>query len=413
MSGIVRAETLRLTGTTAVRPRGSLRVAPARELHVTGALRAAFEPDGTPARDTPRVWGVDGVDALTPDPVPDVFPARDTAPEICDEPVVWGGGFLHHYGHFLTECVARLWPLLPGGELEGTPAVFTTPLDAPRAHDWADAFGLRTLAVPADRAVRFTRMAVPDPAWRLNAWIAPEIRDIHLRVRQGLDVPAKPARDVLWLSRAKVRSSRRGAHDQCLLEWLLSEHVTVAHPEQMTLGEQLGAIEASDVVAGFVGSAFHTLLMAAELPRCLYLCPAKFQSAHVAQNELLGIDAEFVHALALVEPRPATQPRFPGGYRVLIPEALRALGDSVVPSLRDDPRTAALMCPERFRPPPGRASDDLDVAIAAMLLDPFSLTARTRLGTLLEAAGLERCAREQFATVATLAGEDPSLRSPA
>jgi hypothetical protein len=86
--------------------------------------------------------------------------------------VVWGGDIAKSRGPFLTASVARLWPLLPGAELEGLPAVLTTPSALPFVREWLRAFGARIFELPAQGAVRFTRMRVPEPAWRFDAWIA-------------------------------------------------------------------------------------------------------------------------------------------------------------------------------------------------------------------------------------------------
>jgi hypothetical protein len=393
------SQTLKILGETEQRHRGSLVVSEARELLVTQSIPGAFNPNGSLSSDTRRLWGKG--DRL-PDVIPDELPCQDVV-HVCDQEVLWGGCVMSHYGHFLTESVSRLWPLLPGGQLEGLPVVCTMPAKFPFVREWSEAFGVRTVGLPEQGVVRFNRMFVPEPAWRLNAWITPEIRDIHLHARRGLDVPASSRMGVLWLSRSGLNREQL-AYDETLLEWILGNHVTIIEPETMTLVEQVSAIEASDAVAGLIGSAFHTILMAAELPDCLLLCPGEVQAAFVAQDSLLRTNATFVHSLAIAEILRRRRRESLGGYRLLIPEALRALSATVLPELRQDPRAASLACPERLLSLANRdrRESDIETAVARVLLDPYSFDVRMKLGAIFEARELIRCALEQFLLVADL-----------
>jgi hypothetical protein len=400
--------TLQLGGANDPRPRGSLLLAGPRELVVSQGIVAAYERDGTVAEDTLRAILES---AFRPDQVPNALPP-DAVVETCEEEVVWGGQATAPYGHFLTESVSRLWPLVAGGALEGRPVVFAKPPAAPFAREWLDAFGVPIFELPQEGAVRFTRMFVPEPAWRLGAWIAPEIRDIHLQARSGLGLP-EPAHgkrgEVLWLSRSELKPDRV-AYDEALLEWLLGDRVTAISPETLTLAEQVAAIEGGSAVAGVIGSAFHTLLLASAPPDCLYLCPPWDRPAYAAQHRFLEGTATFVHALDV-----ATKTRrareglaFPAAYRILIPEALRALDRTVLPGLLGDPRIAAFAGAAGHRQDDERP--DSDAAVAQVLLDPLAIEARTSLGKIFEADGLARCAGEQFAIAAALAEDRGSTQ---
>ncbi len=400
--------TLEIFGETELRSRGHLQSSAPRELVVDQSLPAAFEQSGLIAADTRRLWGRH--DRL-PDEIPDRLPTTDVVAMHRDE-TVWAGCILSHYGHFLTESVSRLWPLLPGAELEGLPVVFSLKSKAPFASEWADAFGIDLVELPEAGAVHFLNMFVPEPAWKLNAWIAPEIRDIHIHARQGLHVPVRPKTKVLWLSRSTLSQSHC-AYDERLLEWILRDHVTLMHPEKTPLVEQIAMIEASEVVAGIVGSAFHTLLMAMELPMCFFLCPGSVQSAFLAQSRLLNVDGTFVHALSIAEMLRRRRSQSMGGYRMLIPEAVRALGESVLRELLDDEMVHCFAYPEKLAGAAGTkvGIESIKKTVARVLLDPYSFEARMKLATAFEERGEYLCALEQFLTVAELSDDRyvPSL----
>jgi hypothetical protein len=394
-------------GPSILRPLGSLEVSGPCELIALRGVRGAYEPDGRLAVETTRLMA-EG--KKPPDAVPGRLPGRAPV-QVRGDDVVWGGPLTFHYGHFLTESVSRLWPLLPGGVLEGLPVVWSDCPSHPIMDEWLKAFDIRVTTLPLSGPVRFTNMFVPEPAWRLDTWVAAEIRSIHLQARRGLEVPSRPRAGVLWLSRSGLSRWRR-AYDEVLLEWLLGEHVVSIRPEAMSLAEQISAIEGSEAVAGIVGSAFHSLLMAETLPRCVYICGGRLRETHLAQTHLLNVDAGFVQALALMQPRGDGRKSFPHGYRVLIPEVLRALGESVLPGIKQDPWLAAFAYPERLSAKmTGSTVSALGKAVARVLLDPSSMSARMWLGAAFADEGLHHCALEQYLTVAELSDEH-TVRAP-
>ena len=330
---------LELGGRNARLRRGSLGIAEARDLRVTGSRPGAYKLDGSLAEDTVRTWGEESIRIRH-----GWRPADRDIVRVDGENVVWGGAISPHFGHFLIESVSRLWPLLPGGELEGLPVVFTCRGEFPAyAREWLAAFGARLVELPERGAVRFTRMHVPEPAWRIGAWIAPEIRDIHLHARGGMSVEAGEDREVLWLSRTGLADRSRIPDGEEELERLIAQHVEVVHPETMTLAAQIGALESSRAVAGVIGSAFHALLMAERCPDCLYLCPPWDKETFPAQHRLLAGKATFAQALSSRTPK--RWHRFPDSYRLTIPEAVQALGATVLPKLLDDVTLAGVVAP--------------------------------------------------------------------
>jgi Glycosyltransferase 61 len=320
-----------------------------------------------------------------------------------DQEVIWGGYLSTHYGHFLTESVSRLWATLPDAEMEGRPVVFAAPRQQPSfVGEWLNAFGLQPQELPSNGTVLFRKMAVPEPAWRLNAWIAPEIRRIHLQARRRMNIPSFDKGDMLWLSRQGLGPGRT-AHDEHLLEWILREHVRTICPERLSLSEQLGLIESNRIVAGIVGSAFHTLLLAETTPQCICLCPRTVASAYAAQEELVGMPAALAWALEPIPIKDRSRVRFPAGFRVMIPEALRAL-TSMVPELASQTDIKAILEPEGVTSSTSHRRD-LISAIARVAHDPHSVVARLALGERFEAEDNNECAAEQFRAVAEMSAE--------
>jgi hypothetical protein len=405
--------TLPLGGVYEHLPRGSLSTSEAREQLVVRSVPGTFTRDGEVAMDTHRT--VRERVLINRNTLP--APPQEDIVHTHEGEVVWGGNVLDQYRHLLVETASRLWCLLPGQGLEGLPAVFTTAGNPPYAREWLAAFGARSFDLPERGTVRFTQMIVPDPAWRAGSWIAPEIRDIHLHARRGMDVPPTPSHDVLWLSRSRLERNRI-PYDEALLEWILGDLVTPVNLETMTLAEQVGMLESSRAIAGAVGGAYYTLLLTVDTPDCLYLTPFADNAEYAMHHRLLSGEATFEPGLdntMLMRRSRERARKYPGGYRLLVPEALRALESSLLPGLLEDRRLAELA-----RAEPGRGESagdaleaDLDRAAARVLRDPFSLDARAKLGTIFEDRGLTRCALEQYVAIAELSEDSGEAQAMA
>ena len=387
--------TVVVSGRAELRKRGSLTLSEPRELLVGRNTRAAYLPDGGVDPETLRYWGA----AETPvDDVPERMPEGEVVAS-CDREVIWGGSVNGHFGHFLTESVARLWPLLEG---QSEPSVvFTTPSLQPFAREWFDAFGAELVDLPADGFVRFRRMRVPEPAWRIDDYVCPEMLDIHRRARDELEVAGKESGGPLWLSRTEIEEGRR-VRDETLLTWALKDRVEVVCPENLSLARQVELLEAADTVMGPIGSAFHALLLCRRIPAVVYFAPARVASTFVAQDHLLGKGGHYVQTLATEGSGLAVEGRRQR-HRILVPETLRAMQAIAIPGLLDDSRLARFASPELPAASPGASPDrSLDDTIATMLLDAQSVDARMRLGGALEAVELDDCALEQFRFVSDL-----------
>jgi hypothetical protein len=117
-SGIDTAPLIRRTE---LKQKGSLLQKKDRELLVMRGVFGAWAPDGRVSTDTLVRRGPAG-DFRT-----SVAPQCPTSEivETVDEEVLWAGFTAKHYGHFLIESVARLWPLVPDGTLVGRRVVLS------------------------------------------------------------------------------------------------------------------------------------------------------------------------------------------------------------------------------------------------------------------------------------------------
>lgn len=351
-------------------------------------------------------------------------PLREDIVDVSHETAIWGGCVFNELGAFITRSVSRLWPTVPGGALDGLPVVFNRPNYPPfgmvpqapaLVNEWMAALPIPEVGLPNQGAVLFKRLLVPEPAWRIGAWIAPELRDIHLYVRERMEVPYTASHDVLWLSRSRLDHAQR-AYDESLLEWLLGDRITRIHPQALTLVELVGLLENSQVVAGIAADTFHMLMVTREPPDCF--CLSRYASHPMLDAQIRLLDAEassppplLAGTMSMRRARKSGR-IFPGDHRVLIPETLRSMSSCILPDLLDDPRLEAVARLNRAggRSGPSALEDELDATMAQVLREPFSFGNRLALAALFEDRGLRDCAAEQYSMVAELSEDSDQVR---
>jgi hypothetical protein len=171
---------------------------------------------------------------------------------------VYGGILLDSFGHFLLESLARLWAI---GETGDAPVLwhFVQPRRRPWQSEILGIAGLHTrAAVPIDRPLGVETLLVPDPGFVIGTLF-------HPRQAKALDLvpaPAPRAGRRVWLSRSALPPHHVRVEGEAVAEEALrARGWRVVHPERLTVRDQLAAIAEAEVVAGFQGSALHSLIL--------------------------------------------------------------------------------------------------------------------------------------------------------
>lgn len=182
------------------------------------------------------------------------------------------GGIVHaHYGHFLVETLARAWALIPS-EL---PIIW---LDAkgkgrfrPFQKQIFDILGIDPARhVFMEVPTRFEHLLVPEAGAVLWQSFHPQ----HARAMGVIPfAPPVPGKCV-WLSRSKIGETKSRVVNEAELEALLiADGWTIMHPEDHDIRGQLAIMRDAETLAGFDGSAFHTLVLAGGAAARLILVP--------------------------------------------------------------------------------------------------------------------------------------------
>ena len=233
---------------------------------------------------------------------------------------IYGGVLINHFGHFLTEGLAALWYLRMRPDLP----VLWNRAEHPIPHDlwpdWSahlwDLLGLNQHRHHMiESPVSVDRLILPDPG--LGNGFVHERQARALAVRQCPDPPGDAR---VWLSRSELppRFGRLGG-EQAVEAILASYGWTVLRPETMTVGAQADVFATASAVAGWMGSAFHAVLLCANPRARLILAtrPGLERTFFDAVARTLRLDQCYVE--------PVLRP-----YDVFGPEASYELADPAV-----------------------------------------------------------------------------------
>ena len=178
---------------------------------------------------------------------------------------VWGGLYYGHFGHFMTETMARCWAF----DQPDVESVLFVP-----KHDKLSDFqkyqtqfwnllGLKAKERIVRRPVVVEELLVPGQAFGLGTIASgtPEFRNTMKRMAQAL--PQDPPRRI-YISRTKF-NGRGGVLCERIIERNMIENgYTIMHPEKMELQDQLRFYKSATHIVGVDSSAFHIAGMVAD-----------------------------------------------------------------------------------------------------------------------------------------------------
>jgi hypothetical protein len=188
---------------------------------------------------------------------------RELFPDVteADTPeAIYAGPLYFHFGHFLTESLSRAWY---AREHPGVLFAWAG------AHTWQDTelkpwqieildiLGLSNRAQIIADPTRFDVLHVPDIGYRYDDWFHPD----HAEFLGRYEGPAQEPGHRLWLSRSRIESDVRDLNAAPTERRLAEAGWTIAHPETLSVREQLDHLSRAEVVAGEEGSAFHSLVL--------------------------------------------------------------------------------------------------------------------------------------------------------
>ena len=210
-----------------------------------------------------------------------------------------------HFGHVMTELVAKLWgwdaakAAVPDLKVLLRENERTADRPFPRMEErLLTAYGVDPDDIVwVDRAVWVDSLVAATPMWH-NAephYAHPDITRVWRRLREGFSGEAATDNRRIFVSRPHGSSTNRHCHNAEEVEGFFEERgFSVVHPEKLDLADQVETFAQAEVVAGFGGSAMFNVLFAEHAHSMIVLS----HEAYDSRNEhlyaaVLGLDAHF------------------------------------------------------------------------------------------------------------------------
>ena len=178
---------------------------------------------------------------------------------------LWGGLYYGHFGHFMTETMARCWAF----DQPGIESVLFIPkhdklaaFQSYQAQFWA-LLGAGAREQVIRQPVMVEELLVPGQGFGLGriARGTPEFRGMMKRMAQAL--PDDPPRKI-YISRTTF-NGRGGVVGESIIERnMIAQGYAVMHPEKMALKDQLRFYKSATHIVGIDSSAFHIAGMVAD-----------------------------------------------------------------------------------------------------------------------------------------------------
>lgn len=212
---------------------------------------------------------------------------------------LYGGNFMEHFGHFISEGVSTLWP----DDLAVDGLVFHRYLGRPpevagfhRELLALTGYGDLPVHIVTGRPAAVERLWVPTRPVVVNGWAHPEAVAVWRRIVAGVGGPA-PAAGPLWLSRTAFNERQRAAgrpvrssaeRDRELDAVFAAAGFRVVAPEALPVPEQIRLVAGSDVVAGQAGTALHLAVFAEEGTRCIEVGDSRTREQPLLNQQVLN-----------------------------------------------------------------------------------------------------------------------------
>jgi len=217
---------------------------------------------------------------------------------------IWGGCLFGHFGHFILESLARLYAFR---QCKNYPILFINENDSVFHYQKTifESLGIKNEIIRIKIPTSVENLVYSKPGFVLNPLhIIDEqinaLKYFYFQKNGGLNCDKNSKK--IWLSRSNILTG--AVVNEFPIEKILKKiGYKIVHPENLSLQEQIRLISTSDVVAGFDGSQFYTLLFALDISSKFYIfnrrpkipeaIPYVLQKRNV-EFELHNFDVEYI-----------------------------------------------------------------------------------------------------------------------
>jgi capsular polysaccharide biosynthesis protein len=174
---------------------------------------------------------------------------------------LYGGHLFHHYGHFISEGLARLWPYLRSefDNLCFYPFIFNGGSRDLNQYQ-LDILSLLGVSIDKvrilDESVVMEEAWIPSSAWPINQAANFIMNELYNQITKDIRQSLSSTRKVFVARSKKLRTSNNDEVQTVFEE----QGFEVIYPELLSFQDQLEIYTSASILAGFSGSGLHNIV---------------------------------------------------------------------------------------------------------------------------------------------------------
>lgn len=218
------------------------------------------------------------------------------------------GRLMPHYGHFITETLAKWWPLATNEPFDG----YVVHLHDVRMLDWpyvtaflaAAGIERSKLVFSCNGPLRIEEIVLPQSSIQLESHVFRHFRLTCLHLARTLGVAsAQPSNQPLYVSRMALKKGVYRYSGEGLIEdFMRKKGARIVYPETMTLREQYAAFTQHSRIFGVTGSAMHNVVFAEGPREVVYLGPNWINLTCCLIDSVSDVTSTYVRATTWNDP---------------------------------------------------------------------------------------------------------------
>lgn len=214
---------------------------------------------------------------------------------VIEEPCIYCGEYIDHYGHFLCESMTRLWYVVKHYR-KGIKLIFISEIPREIKGNYKQIFELLGIDLKdvliISNVVQCRHLVVPDLSSVFCCWATPEFFLPFQKIAQSVTKVEKHPK--IYLSRMHYKS-RYMIGEEAIEKLFRQNGFFVLYPEELSLSQLIGYLKGAKVVAGLSGTALHNIVFAN--PKTHLIVLNRSNRANPAQemiNQMADIDVSYV-----------------------------------------------------------------------------------------------------------------------
>lgn len=191
----------------------------------------------------------------------DSYDIGDKPVKFIEESVIFGGVLLGHFGHFLLECLSRLWYLIENPQDTRKIVFIVHPINKGYKKWFEDFFEL--LDIPLSRIIfvdkeilKFQHITIPEES--IHSWYGYHKKYLIPYQKILSNVPKSSIKKKIYLSRTKLKEGLAfSIGEEWFEEFYRQQGFEIVYPETLPLKEQIALVAGAEHLVCTKGTLCH------------------------------------------------------------------------------------------------------------------------------------------------------------